>query len=38
MTIHNPINASNGWNTQPGYTLYGVAGKEGIVTWGKSDE
>jgi len=37
VSIHEPVNAPNGWKTQPGYTLYGFSGKEGVLTWGNSD-
>ena len=37
VTIHEPVNAPNGWKIQPGYTLYGFAGKEGVLTWENSD-
>ncbi len=37
VTIHRPIDAPNRWETQPGYTVYGFCGKEGIVTWENSD-
>ena len=37
VTIHEPVNTSRNWKTQPGYTLYGFAGKEGVLTWENSD-
>ena len=37
VTIHHPADAPNGWEKQPGYTIYGFSGKEGIITWENSD-
>ena len=37
VSIHEPINVSEKWKIQPGYTLYGFAGKDGVLTWENSD-
>ena len=37
VTIHPPVHAPIGWETQPGYTVYGFSGNEGVLTWENSD-
>jgi hypothetical protein len=37
VTIHEPVDPSPNWKTQPGYTLYGFVGQEGVLTWENRD-